>query len=245
MSPFMAELVGTALLLLLGDGVVANVVLDGTKGSRSGWIVVSGGWGLAVFVAVFVVAAFSGAHINPAVTVGLAAAGQFPWGTVPAYLAAQFIGAALGALVVWLHYYPHFAVTEDEDAKLAVFCTAPAIRLSVPNFVSEVVGTFVLVFGVLYLAAPSVAGPNGTVGGLGALDALPVGLLVLVIGLALGGTTGYAINPARDLSPRIVHAIVPMPGGKRDSDWAYSWIPVAGPLVGGLLAALAFLALGA
>lgn len=240
----MAELVGTALLLLLGDGVVANVVLTETKGSRSGWIVIAGGWGLAVFVAVFAVATYSGAHINPAVTIGLAAAGTFPWEMVPAYLAAQFIGAAVGALLVWLHYSPHFAVTDDADAKLAVFATAPAIRRSIPNFISELIATFVLVFGVLYIVAPSVAGPNGSVGGLGAIDALPVGLLVLVIGLALGGTTGYAINPARDLSPRIVHALLPIPG-KRDSDWGYAWIPVLGPMTGGVLAALAFRLLGA
>ncbi|MDH3205526.1 MAG: aquaporin family protein [Gemmatimonadota bacterium] len=245
MSPFTAELVGTALLLLLGDGVVANVVLKDTKGSDSGWIVITGGWGLAVFVAVFCVAAFSGAHINPAVTVGLATAGAFPWASVPSYLAAQFIGAALGAFLVWVQYYAHFGATEDRDAKLAAFCTGPAIRSSGLNFISEVIGTFVLVFGVLYMVAPAVAGPGGVTGGLGAIDALPVGLLVLVIGLALGGTTGYAINPARDLSPRIVHALVPMPGGKRDSDWSYAWIPVLGPVAGGVLAGVAYLMLGA
>jgi len=232
MTPFFAEIVGTALLLLLGDGVVANVLLRGTKGANSGWIVITLGWGMAVFVGVFAVALFSGAHINPAVTIGLAAAGKFDWVNVPVYLIAQFIGAAIGALLVWLHYHPHFAVTEDKDLKLAVFCTAPAIRNTTFNLISETIGTFVLVFGVLYLAAPDV--------GLGALDALPVGLLVLVIGLALGGTTGYAINPARDLSPRIVHALMPMPGGKRDSDWGYSWIPVVGPIIGGLLAALVY-----
>jgi len=244
MSAFMAELVGTALLLLLGDGVVANVVLKDTKGSDSGWIVITWGWGMAVFVAVFCVAAFSGAHINPAVTIGLATAGAFSWDLVPTYLAAQFIGGALGAFLVWVHYHPHFAVTEDLDAKLAVFCTGPAIRKTGLNFVSEVIGTFVLVFGVLYMVAPSVAGPGGVTGGLGAIDALPVGLLVLVIGLALGGTTGYAINPARDLSPRIIHALVPMPGGKRDSDWSYAWIPVLGPVVGGVLAGVAYMVLG-
>lgn len=244
MSPFMAEVVGTAMLLLLGDGVVANVVLKHTKGADSGWIVITGGWGLAVFVAVFCVAAFSGAHINPAVTIGLAAAGSFSWDLVPTYLAGQFIGAAIGATLVWLHYHPHFAATEDLDAKLGVFCTGPAIRHTRANLIAEIIGTFVLVFGVLYIAAPSVAGPNGTVGGLGSLDALPVGLLVLVIGLALGGPTGYAINPARDLSPRIVHAVLPIPGGKRDSDWSYSWIPVLGPILGGVLAAAAYRMLG-
>lgn len=234
MTPFLAEIVGTAMLLLLGDGVVANVLLRGTKGENSGWIVITMGWGFAVFVAVFAVAAFSGAHINPAVTIGLAAAGKFAWADVPVYLLAQFIGGAIGALLVWLHYRPHFLATEDTDLKLAVFSTGPAIRNPAANFISETIGTFVLVFGVLYLAAPEV--------GLGALDALPVGLLVLVIGLSLGGTTGYAINPARDLSPRIMHALLPM-GAKRDSDWSYSWIPVFGPFLGGLLAALAYYAL--
>jgi glycerol uptake facilitator len=245
MSPFIAELVGTALLLVLGDGVVANVVLKGTKGSDSGWIVITAAWGLAVFVAVFCVAAFSGAHLNPAVTVGLAMAGTFPWAQVPVYLAAQFLGAGVGALVVWLQYHAHFAVTEDNEAKLAVFCTGPAIRKTGLNVLSEVIGTFVLVFAVLHMIAPSVAGPDGTVGGLGAIDALPVGLVVFAIGLSLGGTTGYAINPARDLSPRIVHALVPMPGGKRDSDWSYAWIPVVGPIVGGALAGLGYLWFGA
>lgn len=245
MTPFVAEIVGTALLLLLGDGVVANVVLSQTKGHDSGWVVITIGWGMAVFVAVFSVAAFSGAHINPAVTVGLAMAGKFAWSSVPAYILAQMIGGALGGALVWLHYRPHFGATEDRDLKLAVFATAPAIRDTASNFISETIGTFVLVFGVLYLAAPNVAGPDGDVGGLGALDALPVGLLVLVIGMALGGTTGYAINPARDLGPRLVHALLPIPGGKRDSDWGYAWIPVVAPLAGGLLAALAYLILGA
>ena len=235
MTPFIAELIGTAFLLLLGDGVVANVVLKGTKGENSGWIVISFGWGMAVFVAVFIVAAYSGAHINPAVTLGLAIAGKFGWGQVPLYLLAQFIGAAIGAFLVWLHYRDHFNATTDGDAKLAVFCTGPAIRNTVSNFISEVIGTFVLVFAVLYIAAPD--------HGLGALDALPVGLLVLVIGLCLGGTTGYAINPARDLSPRLMHFLLPIPN-KRDSDWGYAWIPVIGPVVGGALAGGLFLLLG-
>jgi len=244
MTPFVGELVGTALLLLLGDGVVANVVLNGTKGKNAGWIVITFGWGMAVFVAVFSVAAASGAHINPAVTLGLAVAGKFPWADVPLYLTAQMIGAVLGAVLMWLHYRPHFAATDDPDATLAVFATGPAIRSPMDNLFSEVLGTFVLVFAVLNLAAPTVAGPSGTVGGLGALDALPVGLLVLAIGLALGGTTGYAINPARDLSPRLVHALLPLPA-KGDSDWGYAWIPVVGPLVGGTLAAVAYTLLGA
>lgn len=235
MSPFLGELIGTAILILLGDGVVANVVLKGTKGEGSGWIVITWGWAMAVFVAVFTVAVFSGAHINPAVTVALAVAGKFPWNSVPAYVVAQFIGAAIGAGLVWLMYYDYFARTENKDLKLAVFCTGPAIRNTVSNLVSEIIGTFLLVFAVLFLAV--------AVFGLGGLDALPVGLLVLAIGLALGGTTGYAINPARDLAPRIVHAILPIPGGKRDSDWGYAWIPVVGPLIGGILAALAYLLL--
>ncbi|MXW63830.1 MAG: aquaporin family protein [Bacteroidetes bacterium SB0662_bin_6] len=232
MTPFFAEIIGTALLILLGDGVVANVLLKGTKGQSSGWIVITFGWGMAVFAAVFCVAAFSGAHINPAVTLGLAIAGKFAWAAVPSYLIAQFIGGALGAFLTWLHYRPHFLNTEDGDLKLGVFCTAPEIRSTGANFISEVIGTFVLVFGVLYIAAPEV--------GLGALDALPVGLLVLAIGLSLGGTTGYAINPARDLSPRIMHALLPLGKGKRDSDWGYAWIPVIGPFAGAALAALAY-----
>ncbi|MGI9174176.1 MAG: MIP/aquaporin family protein [Rhodothermales bacterium] len=244
MTPFVAELIGTALLLLLGDGVVANVILKGTKGENGGWIVITLAWGMAVFVAVFTVAEFSGAHINPAVTLGLAMAGKFPWADVPLYLVAQFIGGALGAGLAWLTYRQHFDATDDPATKLGVFATAPAIRGTVDNFISETIGTFVLVFAILYLAAPSIVGPGGSEGGLGALDALPVGLLVLVIGLSLGGTTGYAINPARDLGPRVMHAILPI-RGKGSSDWGYAWIPVVAPMVGGLLAALAYLALGA
>ena len=234
MSALTAELMGTALLLLLGDGVVANVLLRRTKGHSSGWIVITWGWGLAVFVAVLLTARFSGAHINPAVTIGLATAGRFAWELVPGYLLAQMLGGGLGAALVWLQYRDHFAATDDADAKLAVFCTGPAIRHPLPNLVSEIVGTLVLVLAVLGMAAPEV--------GLGALDALPIGLVVLAIGLSLGGTTGYAINPARDLAPRIVHALLPIPG-KRDSDWGYAWIPVAGPILGGLLAAVLFGAL--
>lgn len=236
MTDFLAELVGTALLILLGDGVVANVVLRKTKGEGGGWIVITWGWAMAVFVGVFVAARYSGAHLNPAVTLGLAVAGKFEWARVAGYVVAQMLGAMIGAALVWVQYYPHWALTEDRNSKLATFATMPAIRSTPANFVSETIGTFVLVLGVLYLAAPEV--------GLGALDALPVALLILVIGLSLGGTTGYAINPARDLAPRIVHALLPIPGGKRDSDWGYAWIPVVAPLVGGVLAALLFLALG-
>lgn len=243
MTPYIAEFVGTALLLLLGDGVVANVILKGTKGEGAGWITITWGWGMAVFVAVFVTAAYSGAHINPAVTIGLAVAGKFAWAMVPGYIVAQVLGAMAGAFLVWLQYRSHFDITEDPDTQLAVFATGPAIRDMAGNVISEVIGTFVLVFGVLYLAAPSLAGPNGDPGGLGALDALPVGLLVLVIGLSLGGTTGYAINPARDLGPRIMHALLPMKG-KGSSDWGYAWIPVVAPIVGAVLAALAYFVLG-
>ncbi|MDA3922568.1 MAG: aquaporin family protein [Salinisphaera sp.] len=235
MNPFLGELIGTALLVLLGDGVVANVLLKGTKGEGSGWIVITFGWGMAVFVAVAVVASFSGAHINPAVTLGLAIAGKFAWSRVPGYLLAQFIGAFIGAFLVWLMHFDHFARTEDKDLKLGVFCTAPEIRNPFLNLVSEIIGTFVLVFSVLFLAVSTF--------GLGSLDALPVALIVLAIGLSLGGTTGYAINPARDLGPRIMHALLPMPGGKRDSDWRYAWIPVVGPLIGAALAAGLYLLL--
>ena len=235
MSPFLGEFIGTAILLLLGNAVVANVVLKGTKGSGAGWITISFGWGTAVFVAVFIVAGYSGAHINPAVTLGLALAGSFEWTLVPLYLAAQFLGGALGAFLVWLHYRDHFEATENADAKLAVFCTAPAIRNNLSNLLSEIIATFVLVFAVLYMVKPDV--------GLGALDALPVGAVVLAIGLTLGGTTGYAINPARDLSPRIIHALVPI-SGKRDNDWRYAWIPVLGPIIGGLLAGGSFVLIG-
>ncbi len=231
MTPFLGELIGTALLLLLGDGVVANVVLRGTKGEGSGWIVITLGWAMAVFVAVFTTAAASGAHLNPAVTLGLAAAGKFAWADVPLYFAAQLLGAMLGATLMWLHYRPHFARTPDPAAKLAVFATDPAVRAPLSNVVSEAIGTFVLVFAVLFLAAPEV--------GLGALDALPVAFVVLVVGLGLGGTTGYAINPARDLGPRLMHMLLPV-AGKGTSDWGYAWIPVVGPMAGALLAALLY-----
>ncbi len=235
MNYFIAEIIGTALLILLGDGVVANVVLKGTKGEKSGWIVITFGWAMGVFIGVFTIAAYSGAHINPAVTLALAVAGKFSWSKVPAYIIAQMIGAMIGASLVWLSYRDHFQATEDKNLKLAVFCTGPAIRNIPVNFISEVIGTFVLVFAVLFISAGEV--------GLGALDALPVALVVLAIGLSLGGTTGYAINPARDLGPRLVHAILPMPGGKRDSDWRYAWIPVAGPVVGAVLASVTYMVL--
>lgn len=245
MSNFIAEFIGTALLILLGNGVVANVVLSQTKGNNSGWIVITFGWGMAVFVAVFTVSAYSGAHLNPAVTLGLAAAGLFEWANVPTYISAQMLGAALGAFLVWLFYRQHIELTEDKNAKLAIFSTIPAIRSAANNLISEVIGTFVLVFAVLYIAAPtftSSALPEDPEFGLGALGALPVALLVFSIGLSLGGTTGYAINPARDLTPRLMHQLLPV-HNKRDSDWSYAWIPVLGPSIGGILAGLSYLML--
>ena len=230
---FFAEMIGTAILILLGNGVVANVVLNKTKGNASGWIVITVGWAMAVFTGVICVAQFSGAHINPAVTIGLAVAetGGVSWDTVPVYLAGQFLGAALGGALVWLMYKDHFTQTEDQEAKLAVFCTGPAISNPTSNVLSEAIGTFVLVFAVLFMVSPDE--------GLGAVSALPVALVVLAIGLCLGGTTGYAINPARDLSPRLMHALLPV-AKKGSSNWGYSWIPVIGPILGGVLAALAF-----
>lgn len=231
MTPFFGEFVGTGLIIVLGQGVVSNVVLQRSKGYNSGWIVISFGWAMGVFVGVYCSAAASKAHLNPAVTIAFAVLGKISWRLVPIYLAAQMLGAMTGSLIAWLCFRPHFAETPDANAKLAVFCTAPAIRSFFDNFVTEAIATFVLILGVLFIAAPSSS--------LGALDALPVALLVLGIGLGPGGPTGYAINPARDLGPRIMHALLPIPG-KRDSDWAYSWVPVIGPLVGSLLAVLAF-----
>ena len=231
MTNFLFELIGTAFLILLGDGVVANVVLNKTKGNNGGWIVITVGWAMAVFVGVYTSAAHSGAHLNPAVSVAMAAAGKQEWTLVPTYIAGQFAGAMLGSLLVWIAYKKHFDETTDADAKLAVFCNSPAIRNTVANLGTEIIGTLVLVLGVFLISGADVK--------LGSLDALPVALLVLAIGLSLGGPTGYAINPARDLGPRIMHFILPIPG-KRDSDWAYSWIPVIGPLLGGLLAVLVY-----
>jgi glycerol uptake facilitator protein len=246
MRPYLAEFIGTALLILLGNGVVANVVLPKTKGSGSGWIVITFGWGMAVFVAVWCVAEFSGAHINPAVTVGLAIAEKFPMAHVGPYIAAQMLGALTGAILVYLFYRDHYAASDDADAKLATFATTPAIRNFPVNLLSEVVGTCVLVLAALLVVDPSISIDRGDVAsaetgglkiGLGTLGALPVGLLVFAIGLSLGGTTGYAINPARDLGPRIAHALLPIPG-KRDSDWAYAWVPIVGPILGAVFAVL-------
>lgn len=232
MNNFISELIGTFLLIVLGDGVVAGVLLARSKAQNSGWIVITAGWGFAVAIAVYAVGQFTGAHINPAVTIALAVNGVTPWGDVPIFIAGQFVGAFLGAVVVWLHYLPHWEVTEDAGLKLAVFSTGPAIRNMTSNLLSEVIGTFILVFGVLAIAgneAPTAAG----------LVPLLVGILVFGIGLSLGGPTGYAINPARDLGPRIAHAVLPI-AGKGGSDWEYSWIPVVGPVIGGVLGALAY-----
>jgi glycerol uptake facilitator protein len=232
MEAYIGELLGTFILLVLGAGVCANVSLKNTGGYDSGYLVITWGWGIAVFVAVFITGGVSGAHINPAVTIGLATSGQFPWEQVPGYIIAQLIGAFLGASAIWFQYKDHFDATEDQATKLGVFSTGAAYPNVVNNLYSEILGTFMLVLGVLYIASPEV--------GLGALDALPVGLLVFGIGMSLGGTTGYAINPARDLGPRIAHAVLPIKG-KGDSNWSYSWIPVVGPILGSILAALVYL----
>jgi glycerol uptake facilitator protein len=231
MHPFLYEFLGTMFMIVLGDGVVANVVLSKTKGNSSGWIVITFGWAIGVFTGVYVASNGSAAHLNPAITVAMALFNGFPWNEVPFYFAGQFLGAMMGALLVWLSYRKHFDVTKDAGLILGTFCTAPAIRNFKYNFISEVIGTIVLVVGVLFLAKPA--------NSLGSLDALPVALLVLGIGLSLGGATGYAINPARDLGPRIIHALLPIKN-KGKSDWSYSWIPVIGPFVGGILAAFIF-----
>jgi glycerol uptake facilitator protein len=235
---YLAEFVGTLILILLGDGVVAAVLLRNSKAEHSGWIVITFGWGMAVAIAVYAVVAVSGAHINPAVTVGLASVGLLPWAQVPGYIIAQLLGAFVGAVLVWLTYYDHWKETDDPVLKLGVFSTIPQIRNTVPNFVTEVIGTAMLLFGVLALVAHTAPFSQG-----GIIFPLLVGFLVLAIGLSLGGPTGYAINPARDLGPRIAHAVLPIPG-KGDSDWSYSWIPVVAPLVGGIIGAVLFSILG-
>jgi glycerol uptake facilitator protein len=241
MQSLLAEAIGTMILVLLGDGVVANVVLDRTKGHNSGWIVIATGWGIAVAIAVYAVGRISGAHLNPAVTIALATIGSFPWADVPGYIGAQMIGAILGAVLVWLAYLPHWRVTADPASKLGVFATGPAIRSTAANCIGEIIGTAVLIFGILAIAAnaQTLSKPGDVdlsfVFSRG-LQPLLVGVLVLGIGLSLGGPTGYAINPARDLGPRIAHAILPIPG-KGSSDWGYSWIPVIAPIVGGIAGA--------
>ena len=235
MSILVAEIIGTFLLILLGNGVVANVVLNETKGKDSGWIVITTGWALAVFVGVVVAGPYSGAHLNPAVTFGLAFAGKLDPSLIPTYLAGEFIGAMLGAFAVWLTYKDHYAATKDGGAKLATFGTGPAIRKPVSNLITEIIGTFVLVFVVFYITGAEIS-TDGTPIGLGSVGAIPVAFLVWVIGISLGGPTGYAINPARDLGPRIMHAILPIPN-KGSSDWGYAWIPVVGPIIGAAVAA--------
>ena len=230
MSPYLAEFFGTMLLIILGEGVVAGVVLKGTKSENAGWLTICLAWGLAVTISVYAVGSISGAHLNPAITIALAMIGTFPINQVVGYIVAQFAGAFLGAVVVWLHYLPHWKNTIDSSAKLAVFCNAPAIRNPVSNLISEIIATMVLVLSILFIGA------NKFTEG---LNPIVVGLLIVSIGLSLGGTTGFAINPARDLAPRIAHFILPIPG-KRDSDWSYAWIPVAGPIIGGVLGAWIF-----
>jgi glycerol uptake facilitator protein len=248
MINYTAEVIGTALLILFGDGVVANVLLARSKGEHSGWIVIAFGWAVAVMVAVYAVGRLSGAHLNPAVTLALASIGAFPWTAVPGYIAAQMLGAIIGAVLVWLVYLEHWTVTQDADLKLAVFCTGPAIRRPAANLLTETIATAVFVFAVLAIGANaqmlvkpgdidlSVVFSSG-------LQPLLIGGLVLGVGLSLGGPTGYAINPARDLGPRIAHGLLPIPG-KRDSDWGYAWIPVAGPIIGGVIGAQIFRVVG-
>jgi glycerol uptake facilitator protein len=248
MQRLLAEAIGTMLLVLLGDGVVANVVLNRTKGQNGGWIVITVAWGVAVAMAVYAVGRVSGGHLNPAVTIGLAAIGSFSWRDVPGYIMAQMIGAFAGAVLMWLAYLPHWKATPDPDLKLAAFATGPAVRHTIGNFAAEVIGTAVLLFGILAIAAnaQTLSKPGDVdlsfVFSRG-LQPLLVGVLVLGIGLSLGGPTGYAINPARDLAPRIAHAILPIPA-KGSSDWGYAWIPVLAPIVGGIVGAGAYFLIG-
>lgn len=248
------EALGTFVLILLGCGVVAGVSLTKSKGAGGGWVVVTLAWGLAVMCGVLIAGPYTGAHLNPAVSIGLAAAGAFPWGSVLPYIIAQMVGAIIGGLCVWVFYKDHFDVTEDKDAKLGVFCTIPAIRNYRRNLVCEIIATFVLVLVILFMADPPNA-PHIKEGmaatdvpkqliGLGSIGAIPVAFLIVVIGMSLGGTTGYAINPARDLGPRIAHVIAPIKD-KRDPDWNYSWVPIIGPIIGGVTAALVFVGIKA
>lgn len=240
MSPFVAELIGTALLILLGGGVVANVVLSHTKGNNSGWIVITAGWAMAVTISVYAVGTISGGHLNPAVSLAMLVIGKIDAATAFQYIAAQMIGAVIGAALVFLAYLPHWRATGDPAAKLAVFSTGPAIRHTVGNLFTEIIGTLVLVLGAL--ALPRSDNLDAATGFSTGLGPLLIGFIVFSIGLSLGGPTGYAINPARDLGPRIAHALLPIPG-KGSSDWSYAWIPVAGPIIGGILGALVFVAL--
>lgn len=245
MSAFIAELIGTMLLILLGCGVVANVALDKTKGNGAGVVLVTLAWGLAVYVGVVVAGPYSGAHLNPAVTIGLAVGGKFAWSSVLSYCIAQIIGAAIGAALVVFMYWDHFRATEDHNTKLGVFATGAEIRNPIPNLLSEALGTFVLLIGVFYISDPTIntSLTSDIKIGLGSVGALPIALFVVVIGMALGGTTGYAINPTRDLVPRFMHSILPI-GDKRDSDWGYAWVPLFGPLLGAVAAAGVYLTIG-
>lgn len=241
MNPFIAEIIGTFLLMLLGLGVNANVSLQKTYGSDSGWLVITTGWAFAVFTGVVVATPYSGAHLNPAVTIGLAVASKFAWGKVALYVVAQFIGAMIAAFLIWLLFKEHFKATPDPDTKRGVFCTGPAIPKVGLNFLSELIGTFVLVFTIFYFTDAQLSSPKTAIG-LGSVGALPVALLVWGIGICLGGTTGYAINPARDLGPRIIHSILPLKH-KAKSNWNYAWIPVLGPITGAVIAAALHLVL--
>lgn len=245
MHPFLAEFFGSLVLILLGVGVNANVSLKDSYAYGGGWVVVAFGWGFAVFAGVTVAGPFSGAHLNPAVSVGLAVAGRFPWQDVPLYMLAQLLGSMAGALLAWVHFSDHYDRMDDKDSVLGTFCTSPSVPNTFRNIFSEAMGTFVLIFVVLYLAGPSFSSDTlgDTVIGLGSIGALPVAFLVVSIGMSLGGTTGYAINPTRDFAPRLVHALVPIKG-KRDSNWSYSWIPVVGPIIGAVVAGVLFLLLG-
>jgi glycerol uptake facilitator protein len=240
MTPFLAELVGTMILVVLGDGVVANVVLNKTKGQNSGWIVITAGWAFAVTIAVYAVGSISGAHLNPAVTIGMAVIGKFPWANVAPYIMAQLLGGILGGVIVWLAYLPHWAETSSAADKLAVFCNAPTIRRTSANLVTEIIGTAVLVLALLAVLSPANLTPGSDIAK--GLSPVLVGIIVGSIGLSLGGPTGYAINPARDLGPRIAHALLPI-AGKGGNDWGYAWIPVVGPILGGIVGAAAFAAL--
>lgn len=237
MNPYIFEFIGTAMLILIGNGIVANLVLKKTKGGDSGWTGISLAWGIAVFIGVFISADVSGAHLNPAVTIGLATAGKFSWSLVPGYFMAQILGAMMGNLLVWLSYKKHYEATEDSNAILATFSTIPAIRSPFWNLITEIIGTFALVFGVFYIAGGAV-GDNPV--SLGSLDALPVALLVMGIGFGLGGPTGYAINPARDFGPRLLHSLLPIKN-KGKSDWSYAWVPIVGPVIGGFIAAILYM----
>lgn len=230
------EFIGTAILILLGDGVVASSILKGSKGYNGGWVVITMAWGFAVMCGVFIAGPYSGAHLNPAVSIGLAAAGVFPWAFVPGYIMAQLLGGFVGAVLVYLFYKDHYDATDDADSKLGTFCTMPAIMDKPRNFFCEIVGTFLLVFVILALAIKG----NAPEIGMGSLGAFPVTFLIMAIGMSLGGTTGYAINPARDFPPRLAHFLLPIKG-KRDSGWGYSWVPVIGPITGACIAAAVYL----